>query len=1556
MSDYRINVRPADISADAITAFPIGSLVINSLTAEVYMIIEKAGEKIAKLIAGEDKQTILQHLQHHYVIQEHNPLTFDKGTMWINTSLMYAEPEVATEGFLTIQTEYPIGSGKYKWIPILPRSSAQNVMIGDEKGTLVTLEDLISENRMMVKPAYTVDKAQAGEIYLKSDNTLWFKTGNDTQDQRLIARCNKNLVSRLQKSISIGENPPINYDPEHIWVKMGEDADIVNSILMSMNVPVDGVTGLKFTRDFEGNEKSASIMTQSEKVMTIDLNATNDYGHSVLNYSFTPNTKTYLELRFNDPEEKAYLVFLKANVSQPIANTYGTELNESSLLIDKDKMKFRNVDTPKPFRLDGKTIYIKVDKNNTTGTIELGYVNDDGSLNPVHTNITMNVSHIGIGSYSSSNTGAKSIITIDSFKNPSIPMGYKGINNVLPDEANFRTVAPMTNLQAVRTFGNMTLNNLHAGAGYLITTPRDVNNFSDAAVGELLLDFDENILYGKALDGKKFPIAGQHDKKFVKHLAESLRVVHTNVLSLKKDKDDASILYFSEDTHDLRTLEKSNKLIRTLVSTIDNSPDGDGKTYKATLPINDTKSNYHEWIDFDAAKTQRYTTTKVYLDKLHDLIAKLTASESVFSGYEEFGYELSYITDNLPTDIVYLQNIANYKMKSNSLYIESVKKVDPNLVNQSQIDKIFNVPEDGMVTVYRDRSNPPKLQIKLYTDTGNEYTAVVNDSYKITSWNYCINEKKGVVEIPNTLKVKNDAYTNKLEVLGNTKLGGELSIPKEFSIVNNKGNVFKGEEDLINNSYNLSIGDTTTTNLAISSNSKPYWNRVMSDGRIQKEFWLLQEDIDRAWNYKGNLNTNNVLTDINNLANDKAIGYYLLTDPISKKSSGYPEENNRVVLEVFKNGNTYIQRATTISNDSDPQLKIHTRVFSNGVWGDWERTVSKEELDLKYDKTGGKITGNTSITGDLSVGANTTLNNLSIKNEIKANPDSAIGDKYLITYTTSASGNRINLGDASLSALNIRGLNTPGWTNPNDNTFYPFSLQKDLQADIDNLANNYMDKTTTQSALDLKYDKSTAREELARKLNKDKDDTTTGANYTYTNSSITFNNGKFDIRNISEYILPFNRLDATNLATGENGISKYYSSNISKGTSLYRFLETTGTSTLFNLGLPSSGNNDNNGITTNALFKFLDNGDLEYGAVYSNDSNTFTGFKRLLNNSYIVDNVATKSDSKVLSAKMGAMLYELNIAKKQGNLADFYSGNTYDINKFTSLLPGNYYVSTDKEYALLKLDKAKLATSGTPNGVLLVTSDTTTNAKSPITNYMYFNTSDNTDHKKNWIAFKTVKGKNESNWVYVNDTSGYLDEETLRQRLAKLREELLEKIMSLNYSYSGNAKNISIPYRLVHTFNQKGSGNTSDVKYNTNISLDSLKCTNESAIVLIRFVGYSYESNTIIDSTLNVFIESKSGNISIQATKSDLYNLTASPLKVGYELDSNKCLTLTVGDAVGNTNLSYDIYMSFRNIGNPKFNPQITGYAYTDAPTVVKVPNQLLTDFNNPTTGIFNNH
>ena len=44
MSDYRINVRPADISADAITAFPIGSLVINSLTAEVYMIIEKAGE------------------------------------------------------------------------------------------------------------------------------------------------------------------------------------------------------------------------------------------------------------------------------------------------------------------------------------------------------------------------------------------------------------------------------------------------------------------------------------------------------------------------------------------------------------------------------------------------------------------------------------------------------------------------------------------------------------------------------------------------------------------------------------------------------------------------------------------------------------------------------------------------------------------------------------------------------------------------------------------------------------------------------------------------------------------------------------------------------------------------------------------------------------------------------------------------------------------------------------------------------------------------------------------------------------------------------------------------------------------------------------------------------------------------------------------------------------------------------------------------------------------------------------------------------------------------
>jgi len=55
--------------------------------------------------------------------------------------------------------------------------------------------------RAIVRPTIEYEKAEKGEIHIKPDNSLWWKTGPDPSDDILLANSNEYIVDRLKKSI-----------------------------------------------------------------------------------------------------------------------------------------------------------------------------------------------------------------------------------------------------------------------------------------------------------------------------------------------------------------------------------------------------------------------------------------------------------------------------------------------------------------------------------------------------------------------------------------------------------------------------------------------------------------------------------------------------------------------------------------------------------------------------------------------------------------------------------------------------------------------------------------------------------------------------------------------------------------------------------------------------------------------------------------------------------------------------------------------------------------------------------------------------------------------------------------------------------------------------------------------------------------------------------------------------------------------------------------------------------------------------------------------------------
>ena len=113
MSNKLVAVRPADLNPDTLNWYNLGTLLVNKLTGDLYMVIEKNGQKIAQLVGGAGRYEMAHHISLSHVIQNFAPAKFDYGTVWYNTSMVYVEPSDAQEAYITVRAE--LSPGVFGW-------------------------------------------------------------------------------------------------------------------------------------------------------------------------------------------------------------------------------------------------------------------------------------------------------------------------------------------------------------------------------------------------------------------------------------------------------------------------------------------------------------------------------------------------------------------------------------------------------------------------------------------------------------------------------------------------------------------------------------------------------------------------------------------------------------------------------------------------------------------------------------------------------------------------------------------------------------------------------------------------------------------------------------------------------------------------------------------------------------------------------------------------------------------------------------------------------------------------------------------------------------------------------------------------------------------------------------------------------------------------------------------------------------------------------------------------------------------------------------------------
>ena len=1520
-----VTLRPAELDPQAINLRAIGDLVANRATADLYMVVEVDGKKSFRLISGAAKYDLMNHLHQAHVIQDYTPTSYDPATIWYDTSMVYVEPASIEDAYITVQVETT--PGVYKWQRVMPISAAKNIILGkNAAGNIITLEDIVIGERAKVIPAATIESAAKGELVVKDDNTVWLKSGTTASDMRLLSDITNDMRDRLRTKISISQVMPTNFDKNTLWYKLQDDADYALAQSAYMNiVDTSKMTGLKFVQDNEGVVESGATIFNESKSISIDNNVTQNWGHTWLNFGFIPNTKVYFELDVEAaPEGLLQLLFLTNGYTQPLGNLYGTEVDGSSLLITSANSKFKNVEVAKPFTLNKKTIFVMIDKGATNAKIILGYVLADGSLQSIYGNhldgtpgFQMVLARFAIGASASATANLKTIVNIRDLKVATLPTGYISINSTLPNETPFMNAAVVTNAQSLY-IGNKEKLSTWVDSGRLIISPRSYADRSNLKVGELSLDLSAKKLYSRASDGTVFPIAGEYDGVLLDHIKNSVQVTNKIIGDIKLNTDDPSRIYVKKGTFNSKDAATT---INGNLTVIDNSTEGDAKTYKIVMPTTVTPYVMHDWVSIGSGSAKS-DTLKVYLDELNNIVSTIVNKDSIYSGFEDLNLTKTLIQSSFPTSTLFFKEVSEKRMRDDSLYIQTITEAGP--VATELINKIFNTPANavGEVHVYKDSSK--YLYLTMKTRLGKTYTAYVDptSNYVTSAWRENVESVTGLTTIPDALSVTGiSAFAGNTTLNGaNNTIKGAVTLTAATSglTVSNTNitssgtmNLIKYSGDVTNGSVKITVGETLKSNIVtINSTTRPTW--VDDTGKSFQ--WMVASDVANSWNFKGLLNTSSGALDINTLKDQAAIGYYLLTNSPSAAitlEKGYPTTitGTTGVLHVYKDTADTTVTQVFMTNDTNGG-HYFIRKYNGTIWSPWYSFANNLDLDLKYDKTGGAITGNTTISGNLSAAGNTSLRAVTL-NKITSGTTSTWGIETPILDTLrNGASDLLQIGSLPVEKISFLSPAVPEW---NDGTTkVDLATVAQINAINTNLTTNYWTGSATKTELDKKVDIITYNTDMSKKFDK-VGGSITGAT-TITAGGLTINNGGLTVAINNEFNLPSRIFDSSTAFDAMTGTE--YANTIR-----YDLIKTgTMDDTMLSFSLPKS---TTTGATSSSGLQIYNTKDGKVMMRSMINKSLFSGWRTLLMTDMIKDDF-TGGVTYISSAERVKYLFERLHTRFRSGVGTYIPTTSYNLSNMVGLEPGQYPINTDQELTAIGLDLAKV---GGRKGSLVVETEKLGTSVNKI--FRFIPITDQADNKDNILAVMNTAGTATAKWMYIYDSVRFYTKIEIDTMMATNTATILSKFISPNYSFTGNSVNNSIPMKLVHTHNQESLGDAATMWFETNITTSSTADQKRFVINLRGYAtGYGSTTNVIGGSSIDIDIiglinYSGSAPVIIHA---DVINKTeGSSVTVGnVTLSTANKLQFSVKDNVTNQGLSFDTYMRFSSIADTTFNGAIT--------------------------------
>lgn len=1547
------SLRPADFDPDTVKVRKLGDLMINTVNGDLYAVIQDpiTNEKKVTLVGGSAKYEIGNHIATNNIMKQVAPIQFDAGTTWYRTDLIYQEMAGGDQdAFITIRTDNDTSNPK--WATILPITKVNNVFLGrDGAGNLITLGSLIKKERMKIVPSIDVNDAEFGEIYIKDDNSIWFKKGHEEGSDRLLANATTFSRELLVKSIEVANNAPANFDKNTIYIHPTEDADVsLASTAFISTVNDTSVYGLKFVKDRANRIQQGATISNQGKTIVIDNNVSNDTGHTWLNYPIKAEEDVYFELDVYDPDHSLSLLLLKNGVTQEMSLAHGT--TDKIIKINSTGYKYNNNDTAKNFPMHNRTIFgiIKLPRVGIS-RIYLGYVNDDGTLNVVYGNDTFTTDginidgfvRIGVTTAHSNTPNSKSRIDIKTYRVNVIPNDLIAINNVLPNEDAFSARAIATNANSIFLSRTVKLSNF-VHNGRLVIGLRDVKQAASAALGEIMLDYDNKVLYAKLLDGTVVDLRSKFETVYQNHIENSFGLTTRLGKDLLVNQNDLTISYVTVTPFDI--YNSISNVVGNLVM-VDNleTTDRTQMKYKQIIPRTRTNLVRHKWLDINN-DTPIEGNLDTYLDSIHAVIKLLKTKKNVYSSYLDLMTAAELSTKYFNQGLFFKEIVESRRMVDHSMLIQQV-----GTDNTNTIDRIFNSPVEGIAEV--TKTNNRKATVKVTAFNGTVYTAKIKNDYTLDEWVKMVSTYKGMTTVDGKMNItgnvtgkdiSSDGNIDTKNIIFKNTIESNITFNNENSINGGSSRIIGISGSNVTRDLSVKIGDDKTNITDIYSKERP---RVIGDGTSTVDDGnrtVLKDDLKYMTSWKGKLNTGSNWVDLNTLINKKHVGYWT-ADGVLPNGYNYPrldagEIYNGATLDVkltHIDTNLYLTQIL-IPNVPTGKEELHssytrTMNVSTGNWTKWVKSVSRKELDSKFDKTGGVINGAVTVKNDFITKGGVLFEDGNIRlNQSNFNILAADLSTPNITTTSMFKYENGNLlvGSAPVKTLSDFSVARPTWVTTvpqygetvsgSPSTLRSYTYNYAMTNDIDVLANNIRDnyhnkvktdeflktkadKVETKDALDKKYDKAGGEllgdmtlndHNIILKGSSSAINLTSDANlYLPTKSFSDLTEvDSFDVRRKTRY-------DLVELNNKKHGLitigANYASSTFNDVTSVQFLAKSDGDFQIRNII----------GGTNKEPFKSV---------FFKNDIYTM--------NTFFTGSGIAGGENKVVSAEVTKNIYNSLVSEYRGNISSYITDRFFDINNLLKLQPGNYYVNSQDSLTALGLDTNIFSPSG---GVLVVMSDYDNTANSiKVLRYLPSTSANTAGDDK--IAELIATNGSASRWMILCDYRSYYTKTEMDRIVERVNADVTSKVISTGYSFTGNTTNTAKPEVLVHTHNHPTDGNEV-LFFKTNLSTNELN-SGSGFRYKIRLNGESLVNGDI---DIVVVGELKVGSDS-QQPKQTTYNKSVGSTYVieAFVKDSYVWFSLKVKKGT-NDNLSFDTYIRLSNIpADTTFVPKVLQYTTTD--------------------------